>query len=108
MDIIEWQKVLLDLVIIADFLIIAYWFHLDLTRRAFTIISLSFLFLAVSRILLFIVVLSVALDCYSIDILNFICLANAYGNIVWRYGAAVGFTVVTYQLMFGRFDDNGR
>jgi hypothetical protein len=82
-------------------MVLAWWFHLDLTRRAFRIISVSFVLIILGKVFLILGDLFLALDYTSKD---HWALQRHYRGLAWRYGSAVGFTAIVYQLIFGRFD----
>jgi len=99
----NWQAVILDVILLIDFLAIALWFSGDFSRRSFVMISAAFALVAASYLMITIGDLLIALGYTVVDTW---ILERFWRALSWRYGAAIGFSIVAGVLRFGTF--NGR
>lgn len=101
----DWQAVCLDVILIAELGLIGIWFSGNLTKPTFCILSLSFIGMGLSLIVLLMGDLVLALD---LDEKNQWFLNRRWRALPWRYGFAIGLAAVAGVLRFGRFNGKSK
>jgi hypothetical protein len=97
----DWPIVVLDIAILTEFAILAYWFHRGSSLSSFKYLSLAYIIIGTSKLAL---IAGDALLALNYTAADFWLLARPWRALVWRIGSVTGLAIIIWILMFGSFD----
>jgi hypothetical protein len=97
----DWQAVFLDLLLIGELGLIGVWFSGNLMKLPMRILSMSFIGMGISLIVL---LLGDVMMAFDVDNKDMWFLNREWRALPWRYGFVIGLAAVAGVLRFGTFN----
>ena len=97
----DWQAVLLDALMVMELGCIGIWFSGSFKHKTLMALSVAFLGMGTSMILLLLGDLAIAM---GFDRTDFWFLSREWRALPWRYGFMIGLAIIAGVLRFGVFN----